>query len=152
MNKIYELKLGWLFLIYIIIDILCAGAGMGVPIFCILFGFLTGWGIIRIILSRTDDFNQILRKSIKYGIATTLITFLLMLIIWGGAIIVFFNHNYDFKTFGHPLILYDPKLSFIGWLALMIVISPLLQLLTTVFSFYMSLIIIKKKDKTALRA
>ena len=149
MNKVFELKVGWLFLIYIIIDILCAGIGMGVPIFCILFGFITGWGIIRIILLRTDDFNQILKKSIKYGMVATLITFLLMLIIWGGAIIVFFNHNHDFKNFGHPLILYDPKLSFIGWLALMIVISPFLQLLTTVFSFYTTLISIKKKDNTA---
>jgi hypothetical protein len=33
----------------------------------------------------------------------------------------------------------------LGWFVLMIVISPLLQLLTTVFSFYMSLIIIKRK-------
>ncbi|MCX6233104.1 MAG: hypothetical protein NT175_00040 [Bacteroidetes bacterium] len=149
MNKILGLKLGWLFFIYIIIDILCAGAGMGVPIFCILFGFLTGWGIIRILLLRTNDFNEILKKSIKYGIITTLITFLLMLIIWGIAIMLFFNQNYDFKNFGHPLILYDPKLSFIGWLVLMILISPLLQLLTTIFSFYMTLIIIKKKDNTA---
>jgi hypothetical protein len=149
MNKILGLKLGWLFFIYIIIDILCAGAGMGVPIFCILFGFLTGWGIIRILSLRTNDFNEILKKSIKYGIITTLITFLLMLIIWGIAIMLFFNQNYDFKNFGHPLILYDPKLSFIGWLVLMILISPLLQLLTTIFSFYMTLIIIKKKDNTA---
>ena len=149
MSKIFELKSPWLFLIYIIIDFLCAGVGMGVPIFCIFFGFLTGWGIIRIILLRTDDFNQILRKSLKYGIITTLITFLLMLIVWGGAIVVFFNHDYDFKNFGNPLILYDPKLSFIGWLTLMIVISPFLQLLTTIFSFYMSLMIIKKKNNTA---
>jgi len=149
MNKILGLKLGWLFFIYIIIDILCAGAGMGVPIFCILFGFLTGWGIINILLLRTNDLNEILKISIKYGLITTLITFLLMLIIWGTAIILFFNQNYDLKNFGHPLILYDPKLSFIGWIVLMILISPFLQLLTTIFSFYMTLIIIKKEDNTA---
>jgi hypothetical protein len=146
MKKFFKIKLVWMLFTYIIVDILCAGSGMGVPIFCILLGFLAGWVIIRIILLRSNDLNEILKKSFKYGIVTTLITFLLMVIIWGGAIIVFFNHNYDFKTFGHPLILYDPKLSFIGWLALMIVISPLLQLLTTVFSFYMSLIIIERKS------
>ena len=149
MNKLFKIKLVWLFLLFIVIDILCTGAGMGVPIFCIIFGFLTGWGIIKIILLRTNDLNEIFRKSIKYGIVTTLVTFVLMLIIWGVAIIVFFNNGYDFKNFGHPLILYDPKLSFIGWLTLMIVISPLLQLLTTVFSFYISLFIIKKKNNTA---
>ena len=78
-----------------------------------------------------------------------LVTFLLMLMIWGGALIVFFNHNYEFNTFGHPMILYDPKLSFIGWFVLMIVISPFLQLLTTVFSLYLALIISKNKDFTA---
>ena len=148
MNKLFKIKSGWLFLIYIIVDILCTGAGMGVPIFCILLGFWTGWCIIKIILSQTHDLNEIFKKSFKYGIATTFITFLLMLIIWGGAIIVFFYHNNDFKNFGNPLILYDPKLSFIGWLVLMIIISPLLQLLTTVFSFYVTLIILKKKYNT----
>jgi hypothetical protein len=149
MNKLFKLKIGWLFLMYIIIDILCSGAGMGVPVFCILLGFLTGWTIIKIVSLHTNDLSEILKKSFKYGIVTTFITFLIMLIIWGGAIIVFFNHNYDFKNFGNPLILYDPKLSFIGWLTLMIVISPLLQLLTTVFSFCMTLINNKGRDNTA---
>jgi hypothetical protein len=148
MNKILGLKSVWLFSLYIIIDILCAGAGMGVPIFCILFGFLTGWVIIRILLSRTNDVNEILKKSMKYGIITTLVTFLLMLIIWGMAIRVFFNQNYDFKNFGHPMILYDPKLSFIGWMVLMVLISPFLQLLTTTFSSYITLIILNKKKDT----
>jgi len=135
-------------ILYILIDILCAGAGMGVPIFCILLGFISGWIIVGKILSRTDDFYQILTTSIKYGIVTALVTFFIMLIIWGRAILLLFNHSYDFNTFGHPLILYDPKISFIGWIGLMIVISPLLQLLTTVFSFYIALIIIKKKETT----
>ena len=142
MSKFFKIKLGRLFLLFIIIDIFCTGAGMGVPIFCILFGFITGWVIIKIILLRTNDLNEVLKKSIKYGILTTLVTFILMLIIWGWATIAFFNNNCDFKNFGHPLILYDPKLSFIGWLVLMIVISPILQLLTTVFSFYITLLII----------
>jgi hypothetical protein len=39
------------------------------------------------------------------------------------------------------MILYDPKASFIGWLVPMIFISPFLQLLTTVFGSYMTLLI-----------
>ena len=149
MKMIFKMKPGWLLFTYFILDILCAGVGMGVPVFCILLGFFVGWVIMRIILSRTNDLNEILKKSIKYGIVTTLITFLLMLIIWGGAIIGFFHHNYDYKNFGHPLILYDPKLSFIAWFILMIVISPFLQFLTTVFSFYLTLFTIKKEDNIA---
>jgi len=34
---------------------------------------------------------------------------------------------FDAVQFGIPMILYEPKVSFIGWLALMIVISPVLQ-------------------------
>lgn len=145
MNKLFRLKPGRLFFIYIIIDILCVGAGMGVPIFCILTGFLTGWCIIKILLLRTGDLSEILKISLKYGLITTVVTFLFMLIIWGTAMIVFFSQNHDFKNFGHPMILYDPELSFIGWMVLMILISPFLQLLTTVFSFYLTLIISKKK-------
>ncbi|OGJ72673.1 hypothetical protein A2454_02600 [Candidatus Peribacteria bacterium RIFOXYC2_FULL_55_14] len=41
--------------------------------------------------------------------------------------------------FGHPFILYDPEASFIGWLVLMIILSPFLQLLTTIFAAYVTL-------------
>ncbi len=138
-NRLYKLKLHWLFLIYIITDVFCAGAGMGVPIFCILLGFLTGYVIIRVILLRTDDYREILIKSFMYGIATVLITFLLMLIIWSWAFIEFSSRGIDYKNFGQPLILFDPKASFYAWFVLMILISPLLQLLTTVFSIYITL-------------
>jgi len=149
MKKILGLKSFWLIIIYVIFDFLCVGAGMGVPIFCILLGFLSGYVIIRKLLLRSNNFNEILKKSFKYGIITSFITFISMLLIWGIAIINFFNQNYDYKNFGNPLILYDPKVSFIGWIVLMILISPFLQLLTTIFSFYITLIIVKNKDNTA---
>ena len=37
---------------------------------------------------------------------------------------------------GIPLILYDPRWSFIGWMVLMIIISPFLQLLTIIFASF----------------
>jgi hypothetical protein len=122
---------------------------MGVPVFCILFGFLTGWAIIKILFLRTNDFNEVILTSIKYGMISVFVTFFIMLMIWGRSIILLFNNEYDFRNFGEPLILYDPKLSFIGWLVLMILISPFLQLLTTIFSSYLTFIIIKKRDNTA---
>jgi hypothetical protein len=63
-----------------------------------------------------------------------------MSIIWGNTISMLFNPSADFKNFGIPLILYDPKLSFMGWLILMILISPFLQLLTTIFTAYLTLL------------
>jgi hypothetical protein len=68
-----------------------------------------------------------------------------MAAIWGRTSILLLGENTDFADFGHPMILYDPKISFIGWLVLMIVISPLLQLLTSVFSSYLTVTFYKKK-------
>jgi catechol 2,3-dioxygenase-like lactoylglutathione lyase family enzyme len=39
---------------------------------------------------------------------------------------------------GLPLILYDPLASFIGWLALMIVVSPALQFVVTIFGAWVA--------------
>jgi hypothetical protein len=35
------------FLIYIIIDVLCVGIGMGVPFFSIILGFPVGWYLAK---------------------------------------------------------------------------------------------------------
>jgi hypothetical protein len=39
------------------------------------------------------------------------------------------------------MILYDPTASFVGWLVLMIAVSPFLQLLTTVFGSHLTLMV-----------
>jgi hypothetical protein len=63
-----------------------------------------------------------------------------MAVIWGSAAWpMLFNPEADFSNFGHPFILYDPKVSFMGWLILMIVVSPFLQLLTTIFASFVTL-------------
>ena len=62
-----------------------------------------------------------------------------MLIIWGPISTMLLNPYADFANFGIPMILYDPKISFIGWIILMVFISPFLQLLTTVFTAQLTL-------------
>jgi hypothetical protein len=42
MNKFLALKSVWALGVYIILDIICVGLGMGVPVFCILVGFRVG--------------------------------------------------------------------------------------------------------------
>ena len=93
-----------------------------------------------------ENHNNILKKTFKYAIITSLFTFVAMAILWGPAIKLLFTPGYDFKNFGIPLIFYDPKLSFIGWLVLMIFISPFLQLLTTVFAAYLTQLNWYKED------
>ena len=51
-----------------------------------------------------------------------------------------FDPGAEFQNFGHPFIPYNPKISFIGWVVLMILISTFLQLLTTIFGSYLTLL------------
>jgi hypothetical protein len=119
---------------YVILDTLAVGAGMGVPIFPILFGFVVGWFIPRILAAEYPDLRQLLRKSLAASLATPGLTFLLMLVIWGPISRMLMDPVADIANFGIPMILYEPTASFTGWLVLMIFISPFLQALATAFS------------------
>jgi len=140
LDKIYKVNIKIAFLIFAFLDLICLGMGMGVPIFCILFGFVVGWYIVRRVTPNEENPKDILKKSFKYAVTTSLFTFVVMAILWGPTIKLLFIPGYDFKNFGIPLILYDPKISFIGWLVLMIFISPFLQLLSTIFASYLTLL------------
>ncbi len=140
MNRIFKLNLKIVFVLFIVADVLCVGMGMGVPIFCILFGFPVGWYVARRATIDAESVGDVLRKVLVYAVVTSLFTFVLMGIIWGSVVPMLFDPDADFQNFGHPFILYDPKLSFIGWLVLMILISPFLQLLTTIFASYLTLL------------
>jgi hypothetical protein len=140
MDRIFKLKLKIAIVIFAVLDLLCVGLGMGVPIFCILFGFLVGWYIARRVMLEIGGQKKILKRVLTYAIVTWFFTFLMMVFIWGSMILWLFDPQADFKNSGIPLILYDPKLSFIGWLVLMICISPFLQLLTTIFASFLTLL------------
>jgi len=150
MDKIFKLDIKIIFMIFVILDIFCIGLGMGVPIFCILFGFLIGWYNTKrvIVNSHQGKVNFILKKTLHYALVTSIFTFLVMVILWGRTIPMFFNPNTDFMNLGIPFILYEPKISFIGWLFLMIFISPFLQLLATIFVSYLTLLKWSKNSKT----
>lgn len=140
MSKIFKINIKIVLVIFIVLDLFCLAMGMGVPIFCILFGFPIGWYIAKRITINPENMNIIFRKIFIYAIITSFFTFFIMSIVWGDTISLLFDPSTDFKNFGIPLILYDPKLSLIGWLILMILISPFLQLLTTIFAAYLTLL------------
>ncbi|MGZ7120279.1 MAG: hypothetical protein ACXVH2_11275 [Methanobacterium sp.] len=135
------------FIAYILLDTLFVGLGMGVQFFCILFGFPVGWYLSkRLTLSKRSS-NQILSKILKYGLFTGMVTFILMIIIWIPFSSMLLDPNANFRNFGIPMILYDPRMSFIGWMILMVIISPFLQLLTTIFASNVTLWKISKKNR-----
>jgi len=138
------------FAIYVVADVVCVGMGMGVPIFCIGFGFFVGWYIAMRAIRGASNVRQVLRTVLVHAVATTVVTFMVMALLWGPTIQLLSDPGYDFANFGIPLILFDPRLSFVGWLALMIFVSPFLQLLTTLFSSYLTLSVLLKEEGSAV--
>jgi hypothetical protein len=119
------------FAIYAGLDIFCTGVGMGVPILNIQLGFLVGWYLARRAVREGDVSPSMLRTLLVRSLVTVLLTFAMMAVICGPWCKVLWDPTYDYTKSGVPLILYGAKASFIGWMVLMVVISPLLQLLTT---------------------
>jgi hypothetical protein len=134
-------------LVYCLADIITIGMGMGVPIFSILFGFIIGWLIPKLFSSEKTEIVDLLRKCIYGAIFASLFTLLIMMLLWGTAAKLLLNPNSDYINFGIPMILYEPKTSFIGWMILMVFISPFLQLLSIVFSFTIRIIFMKIQEQ-----
>lgn len=128
----------------IAIDVLCVGIGMGVPVLNIAFGFPLGWYIARKAVTNADSNRGMLGKVLRDAIVGATPTFVAMSIIWGSLVPWLFNPGTDYANLGIPLILFDPRNSFIGWLVLMIFISPFLQLLATTFASHLTLLHMKK--------
>ncbi len=139
MNKLLQIRPLWLLILYVFTDTVCIGMGMGVPIFCILFGFIAGWLVVRYITATERDMARVLRKALIYGFIGSAFTFLVMLAIWGPFASYLFDPTKDLANTGIPMILFEPLASFIGWIVLMVLISPFLQLLTILFSAYVTL-------------
>lgn len=140
MARLLRLRPRWVLALFVFLDTLCVGMGMGVPIFCIPFGFLVGWYIARRLTVAGADLPQTLNSIFLQAVATSAYTFVVMALLWGPTAKLLFDPGADLANFGIPLILYDPRASFIGWLVLMIAISPFLQLLTTLFGAYLTLL------------
>ncbi len=146
MRNLMKLNLKTIIIFYILIDIICLGMGMGVPIFCILSGFPLGWYITKRVSVSPEQLYQKYYKIFKYSFLASIFTIIPLLVVWGRAILMLFDSSSDFQNFGHPFILYDPKISFIGWLILMVIISPFLQLLVTIFAAFITLIRSEKES------
>lgn len=141
MSRLLRLRPRRAVLLYLCLDVLCAGAGMGVPFFCILLGFPVGWVIARRVAQVARPAREALRSVLKWSALTSGVTFLGMLPIWGAMGTLLFDPATDFTRVGIPLILYEPRPSFIGWLILMIFISPFLQFLMTLFGAQVALLV-----------
>ena len=146
MNKLFTINKRLALGIFLFLDLICVGMGMGVPIFCILFGFVVGWYNVKRVTTSQSQTLTVLRKLLLYAGITSAFTFVVMAVLWGRWALILFDSSTDYSNLGIPMILFDPKASFIGWLILMIFISPFLQLLTTLFVSMLTLVV-TKQDK-----
>ena len=140
MRPLLKLRLPVAALLYAVVDAACVGAGMGVPVFCIFLGLLVGWYSARREIARARNFGQVLSGTLRQAAIAAGITLLMMAVIWGRCTVMLFDPNADLANFGIPQILYHARASFIGWLVLMIVISPVLQFLVAIFASHLTLL------------
>jgi len=146
-NKLLSIKAKTAVILYLLFDIFCVGMGMGVPIFCILFGFPLGWYCAKRAVIISNEAVKQLKLVLYYAIITSAVTFVIMALIWGGSMVPrLLSPEGDFTNFGIPMILFKPKASFIGWLVLMVFISPFLQMLATIFGAHISFLFICKNN------
>jgi hypothetical protein len=126
--------------IYVVLDLLCAAVGMGVPFFCIAFGFLVGWRTVRMFDLAGRSIGDALARILLGAGVTSGVTFAIMAAVWGRCLPMLLDPSADIANFGMPLILFEPRASFLGWIVLMIVVSPVLQFLVTVFGAHVALL------------
>jgi hypothetical protein len=123
--------------LFVLLDVLTVGVGMGVPFFTILLGFPVGGLAARRRLSL--PLPEALVACFHVALRTSAFSLIVLGVIWLPWLPTAWGPEAELAKTGVPLILYEPRASFIGWMALMLVISPLAQVLTTLAGSYVTL-------------
>ncbi len=133
----------WLgaFAAYVVLDVLFTALGMGVPLFAILFGLSVGWfGAVRA-LCYLRDTRLAMKRVLRYGFLCSVVTLVVQAAIWGRLVPRLFDQVVNPGSMGLPLILYEPKASLAGWVALMVFVSPFLQFAMIVLGAYLTFLL-----------
>lgn len=107
--------------------------------FCILLGFSVGCYIGFRLALQSLPLRRLLDRMFLWSAAGSGVTSAFTPLLWGPPVLKLQGSDADLANLGIPLILYPPRASFIGWLALMIAVSPVLQLLVTLFGVHVGL-------------
>ena len=118
---------------FVLLDVLAIGAGMGVAIFAIAFGVPVVWMLPAFLGVRPPYPPRDLVAIVLGAALTSGVSFVLLAALWLPSLRMLRDPAANYAQFGMPLLLYEPLPSFIGWIVLMVVISPILQVLTTLF-------------------
>ncbi len=119
--------------VYVVVDIVAMGVGMGLPIFAILLGFPVGWLLPTFLGIVTPCKPGDLKAILRAALLASAVTFAVAAGIWLPTLSRLAGPPERIANFGIPMILYEPLPSFVGRIVLMVVVSPFLQLLAIVF-------------------
>ncbi|MBN2841275.1 MAG: hypothetical protein JXP37_10010 [Coriobacteriia bacterium] len=130
------------YIVIALLDVFAIGLGGGVPVLAIVYGAGVGWWLVRRgpeVLPETSPASEgpsvpraALRTLIARSAALTAVSLVVLLVVWVPSIPHAFDPAFDPASVGIPLILYTQHASMIGWLVLMLVVSPVLQFAMTV--------------------
>lgn len=144
-----------------LLDVFAIGLGMGVPVLALVYGAGVGWWLVRRgpqvlpealpALDGTSIPRAVLRTLLARSAALASVSFVVLLAVWGPSIPLAFDPAFDTAASGIPLILYTPHASMIGWLVLMIVVSPVLQFAITVASGALALAVRPYSGRSQMR-
>lgn len=140
MRRILNVGVGWAVVLFTVADVACVVLGLGVPVFCILLGIPVGWFVVETAAARRLTDREIRSEVLLGGVVTAFLTSVMMALVWGSSAAVLVDGQADPGSLGLPLLFADAKASIIGWLVLMIVVSPGLQLLMTHFGAHLTLL------------
>lgn len=120
-------------IVFVLLDLLSIAMGMGVPFFTILLGFPVGFLIPTLVEDHPVLSPGFLRSILRAAVIASGISFLLLAAIWLPSLSWLCDPSRDLANYGMPMILFTPLASFLGWIVLMVIISPFLQFLMAVF-------------------
>lgn len=129
------------FISYAVMDLLLAGLGFGTPVFCIVFGFGVGWFAALRAEFFVPDLRGAMMRALRYAFLTSGVTMVLMATIWGKHVPHVLNPRVNPGAMGLPLNLYDSRLSLVGWLMLMVITGPAVQVLMTALGSYITFLV-----------
>jgi hypothetical protein len=119
-----------LIIILLVLNVMLIGLGMGIPILNIIFALPLGYQLSK---GKTGEVRSRLKEMYKMGLIFSLSSIVVLIVIWLPQIKWLIDPSLNIANFGHPFWLYDPLISFIGWIILMVLVAPLLQLLSYIF-------------------
>jgi hypothetical protein len=130
------------YIVIALIDVFAIGIGLSLPILAVLYGFGVGWWLVRrgphVLPESLPETGgpaverARIRSLLAHAAALAVVTLVVLVFVWAGAIPVFLDPAVDAAELGVPLLLWASQPSKIAWLVLLFVAGPLAQFMAVV--------------------